>query len=158
MTETFRDQLRAAFPAKPIQTRDAFARWGTSYPDAAPYGEKIEGKTWEEMDRAYLVRRSDALGFLDTVPLVGVLPVYLNAMVEDGVWSPATETLTVMLVPAGLGRDRLAELIAALTDAQRAMVAVALRSVAEKDAEGSLGRAARAALDEQWKSFLPAGA
>jgi hypothetical protein len=43
--------------------------------------------------------------------------------------------------------DALAE---ALTGAQRAAVAAALRAFAESDEDGSLGQAARAALDGHW--------
>jgi hypothetical protein len=158
------EELRAAFPTEPIQADGAFTQWGASYPDARPYMEQLEGKTWEQVDRAYIVRRSDALGFLGTHHLVAVLPVYLRALVEDGVWSPAAGMLTLILAKplpgkdTGLGVARFNALVEALTDAQRAAVAAALRVFAESDEDGSLGQAARAALDGHWKIYLSAGA
>jgi hypothetical protein len=157
------EQLRAAFPATPIQSEGAFAQWGTSYPDARPYMEQLEGKRWDQLDRAYFARRSDALGFLGTHHLVAVLPVYLCALVEDGVWSPTAGMLTLILARplpgknTGLGAARFEALIEALTDAQRTAVASALGAFAETDEDGSLGQAARAALDGHWKRYLPVG-
>jgi hypothetical protein len=59
---------------------------------------------------------------------------------------------------SGLGAARFDALSEALTDAQRAAVAAALRAFAEADEDGSLGQAALAALDAHWKLYLPAGA
>jgi hypothetical protein len=157
------EQIRTAFPARPIQAESAFTQWGASYPDARPYMEQLEGRTWDQLDREYIVRRSDALGFLGTRHLIAVLPVYLCALVEDGVWSSATGMLTLILAKpiagkdSGIGMARFDALVEALTDAQRAAVAAALRAFAEGDEDGSLGQAARAALDGHWKIYLPAG-
>lgn len=157
------DEIRAAFPATPIQADGAFSQWGTSYPDARPYREQLDGKTWEQLDRAFIVRRSDALGFLGTQHLVAALPVYLSALIEEGVWSPAAGMLTLILakpVPgkdSGLGLARFGSLIEALTDAQRTVVAAVLRAFAETDEGGSLGDAAREALEGHWQLYLPAG-
>ena len=156
------EQVRAAFPTQPVGGEGAFAQWGKSYPDARPYVAQLEGKTWDQLDRAYIVRRSDALGFLSTHHLVAVLPVYLGALIEDGVWSPAAGMLTLVLTKplpgkdTGLGVARFNELVEALTDEQRSAVAAALRAFAETDEEGSLGQAARAAFDGHWKLYLPA--
>ena len=99
-------QLRAAFPATPIDAHDAFEQWGTTYPDAAAFAAQIAGQTWESLDRDYLVRNSDALGFLGTQTLVAVLPVYLRSLFEETVWSPATGTLLLILNPPGSPDDR----------------------------------------------------
>jgi len=40
---------------------------------------------------------ADALGFLGTQHLVAVLPAYLSALLDDGVWSPAGDTLVLLL-------------------------------------------------------------
>ena len=58
------DQLRAAFPAKPIDAARAFDDWGTTYPDAEAYARQLEGKTWEQLDRSYVIKRADAISFL----------------------------------------------------------------------------------------------
>jgi hypothetical protein len=150
------EQIRAAFPTLPIDAEGAFAQCGASYPDARQYMERLQGKTWDQLDRAYIVRRSDALGFLGTRHLVAVLPAYLCALVEDGVWSLAAGMLTLILAKpisgtdSGLGVTRFDALTEALTGGQRAAVAAALRAFAESDEDGSLGQAARAALDGHW--------
>lgn len=155
------EQIRAGFPATPIDAEGSFGPFGTSYPDARPYKEQLAGKSWEQLDRAYVVRRSDALGFLATRHLAAVLPIYLCAMVEDGVWSPATGMLTLILAPppaaktTGLGVARFEALVEALTTEQRAAVATALNAFADQDPDGSLGQAARAAFDGHWKTYLP---
>lgn len=159
------DQIRAAFPTQPIEAAGAFTQWGTSYPDAAPYMEHLDGKRWDQLDRAYLVRRSDALGFLGTRHLAAVLPVYLCALVEDGVWSPAAGMLTLILArpragkkDTGIGVPRFDALVEALTDAQRAAVASTLRAFAATDEDGSLGQAAHGALEGHWAQYPPVGA
>lgn len=156
------EQLRTAFPGEPIEPDGAFAEWGATYPDAEPYLAQLAGKRWDQLDREHLVRRSDALGFLGTRHLAAVLPVYLRALVEEGVWSPAAGMLTQILTrPApgqdsGLGAVRFDALLAALTEPQRAAVATVLRAFGEQDADGSLGQAAQAALEGPWKAYLPA--
>jgi hypothetical protein len=134
------ERLHIAFPSQPIQSEGAFAARGTTYPDAAAYMQQLAGKCWDELDRAYIVRRSDALGFLGTEHLIAVLPVYLRALVDDGVWSPAAEMLMLIL-----GKPRK-EFVRALTDPQRAAIASVLQAFAAQDLEGSLGDAARAAV------------
>lgn len=156
------DEIRAAFPAAPIQADGAFTQWGTSYPDARSYREQLDGKTWEQLDRTSLVRRSDALGFLGTQQLVAVLPAYLSALIEEGVWSPAAGILTLILAEphpgsdAGLGQARFSSLVEALSDAQRKVIATVLRAFAKADEGGSLGDAAREAFEGHWQLYLPA--
>jgi len=70
------EQLHAAFPVEPIDFARAFDDWGTRYPDAERYARHLEGKTWEQLERAYIIMRADALGFLGTRELIAVLPVY----------------------------------------------------------------------------------
>jgi len=159
-SDTLFAQLRAAFPNVPIRAAGAFDDFGNWYPDAAPYMAQLDGKSWDQLDRAYIVRRSDALGFLGTKHLVAVLPVYLGAMGVDGAWSPATGTLMVILAKplpgedTGLGQLRFDALVNTLTDEQRAAVAFALHAFATTDPDDSLGRAARDALDRCWNTYL----
>ncbi len=154
-------QIQEAFPARPINGGHAFVEWGKSYPDAPPYRQQVDGKTWDQLDRAYIVRRSDALGFLSTRELVDVLPVYLRSVLEEGVWSPATGVLNLVLAKPrppekddGLGVDRFNALIDMLTIAQREVTARVLKAFGDTDAEGPLGQAALAAFDDFWKQFL----
>jgi hypothetical protein len=152
----FIEQLRSAFPAEPIRGEAAFAQWGGSYPDATAYEQVVDGKTWEQLDRAYILRRNDSLGFLSTQQLVQILPVYLLSVVEDGVMSPALDAVLVKLTrpTRGPGRKRFDAFVAALDGAQRMAVSTALRFLTEEDPDGSPGRAALAALDDFWKEYL----
>jgi hypothetical protein len=147
------EQLRSAFPAERIDGEAAFAQWGGSYPDASDYARAIDGKTWEELDAEYIVRRNDALGFLSTHQLVQLLPVYLRSLVNEGMMSPALDAVLVKLTrpTSEPSRGRFDALVAALSDAQRKAVAGTLHQIAEQDPDGSPGRAARAALDDVWK-------
>ena len=153
-------QLRAAFPETPIDAKRAFDDWGTTYLDAEPYMERLDGKTWQELDRAYLVTRSDALGFLGTQFVVAVLPVYLSSLVEEGIWSPAVDTLLLLLTKpgpekkVGLKLERFEALVAALTPMQRTVIAAVLSELAATDPDGSPGRAARDAVERHWKIYL----
>jgi hypothetical protein len=150
---TVHDQLRAAFPAEPIDSARAFDDWGTTYPDAEPYARQLEGKTWEQLDRSYIIMRADALGFLGTRELVAVLPVYLRALLDDGVWSPSADTLILLLTKpdpgkkTGIKLPRFEAFVSALSSAQRAAIAAVLRAFVATDEGGSLGERARAALE-----------
>jgi len=145
------DQIGRAFPDDTIDAKRAFDDWGRTYPDAIAYREKIDGKTWRTSDAQWLVRRSDALGFLGTRWLAAVMPIYLISAVRDGVWSPATEMLVLILArpgarDEGLGHKRYAALLEALTAEQRIATREVLHHIAQIDPEGSLGLAARRAL------------
>jgi hypothetical protein len=148
----FIEQLRFAFPAEPIRGAAAFAQWGGSYPDAAPYEQAVGGKTWEQLDRAYILQRNDSLGFLSTQQLVQILPVYLLSVVEEGVMSPALDAVLVKLTRPT--REPARERFAALNGSQRTAVATALHFLAEEDPDGSPGHAALAALENFWKDYL----
>jgi hypothetical protein len=152
----FLDQVRAAFPAEPIRGDDAFSLWGGSYPDAAAYKQAVDGKTWEQLDREFIVRRHDALGFLSTQQLVQVLPIYLLSLAREGVMSPALDTVLVKLArpTRAPARERFDAFVAALSGPQRNVVATSLQHLTDQDPEGSPGQAARAALDAVWKDYL----
>ncbi len=154
------EQLRAAFPAEPIHAAGAFDDWGTTYPDADPYAQHLEGKTWEQLDRSYAITRADALGFLGTRALVAVLPVYLRALLVDGAWSPCADTVVLLLTKpepgkkTGIKLQRFEAMVSALTSEQRAVIAAVLRAFATANEEGSPGERARAALERHWNAYL----
>jgi len=139
-------QIRAAFPAEPLQFEGAL----TGGLDSGAYREHVEGKTWEELDRKYVLSRSDVLSFLDTRHLVAVLPVYLRSLVEDGTQTPVPDTL--LLVLDRKNRARFAELVETLDPAQRAAVVAVLEMFATTES-GQLADAARAAV-ERWTAHL----
>ena len=104
------EQLRSAFPANEIDSRDAFAPWRATYLDGADYAKQLDGKSWNELDRSYLDRRSDALGFLSTKHLVAVLPAYLAELVEGGPFSqvPGVRLWIDVATSTGYQRNRSA--------------------------------------------------
>lgn len=142
-------QIRAAFPAEPIRFEGAL----TGGLDDGAYREHVEGKTWEGLDRAYVLSRSDALSFLDTRHLVAVLPVYLRSLVEDGTRTSVPDTMVLVLNRKN--QKRFEELVGALDPAQRAAVVAVLELFAETES-GQPADAARAAL-ERWKAHLRTG-
>lgn len=152
-TQELLEQLHVAFPAECIDGNTAFAQWGRTYLDASEVARAIDGKTWQQVDHPFLVLRHDALGFLSTRELVQLLPVYLRSVVEEGLRSPALDSLLVELTrpkrePA-LGR--FDALVATLTASQREVIAAVLEWISEMDPHGSPGNAARAALGATWK-------
>jgi hypothetical protein len=151
MTNTepaFQDELRRAFPPRPIDAGGAFDERGRTYPDAAKYERQMDGKTWEQLDSEYSARRSDALSFLGTPHFIEVLPAYLNLLLVLGPRSPVPETLLLILNRP----RRVAELEAGLTPGQKRVVGLALaRFVEEYPASAD---PAQVALDRHWNRFL----
>lgn len=154
------EQVSLAFPPDPIRAAGAFDDWGTTYPDAEPYERQLDGKTWLELDRAYMEVREDALGFLGTRHLAAVLPVYLCSLIERGVWSPAAEMLMLLLTKpgpekkTGVKLPRFEALVDTLTPAQREVIAVVLHAFAATNPGGSFEAAANTALERYWTTYL----
>ena len=150
VTSMYEEALRAAFPAEVIHGSAALAQWGGSYPDAAAFRKAIDGKTWEQLERSYIIKRDDALSFLSTRELVQLLPVYLRSVMEEGLMSPALEAVLVKLTrpKSGVTRARYDALLAALSPAQRDAITAALQHLADQDPDGSIGRDARAAKSD----------
>ena len=142
-------QIRAAFPAAPIRFEGALA----GGMDGGAYRTHVDGKTWEQLDRGYVLGRSDALSFLDPHHLALVLPVYLCSLVEDGTRTPVPDTL--LLVLNRKSEQRFEEVFGALTPTQRAAVIAALDVFAATES-GRPSNAAREA-SERWKEHLSAG-
>ena len=140
-------QIRAAFPTHPIQAAGAFDERGTSYLDPVAYREHLEGKTWEQLDREYLERRTDALSFLGTNHLIAVLPAYLCIFVEQGTRTQVPDTLLLVL---NRKKRRFEELSSALTPAQREAIVAALGVFAATES-GQPADTARTAA-ERWKA------
>jgi len=136
-------QIRAAFPAAPIRFEGALS----GGLDQAAFRTHVDNKTWRELDRSYLAKRSDALSFLRPNHLVEVLPVYLESLVEDGTRTPVPDTL--LLVLNRKGEQPFMEIFAALTVAQRMAVVAALDAFASAET-GPSADAAREA-SERWK-------
>ena len=137
-------RIRTAFPAQNIQ----FDRALTGGLDGGEYRTQVHGKTWLELDRAYVLKRSDVLSFLEPADLISVLPVYLCSLVEDGTRTPVPDTLLLVLDPDA--EPRFAQIFAAMTPAQRDAVVAVLEFFAAHES-GKPGDMARAAV-QQWRS------
>lgn len=135
-------QIRAAFPVEPIRFAGALA----GGLDDGAYRAHVDGKTWEGLDRSYMVQRNDALSFLDPHHLAAVLPVYLCSLVEDGTRTPVPDTLVLVL------KQRFEEVFSALTPAQRNAV-VAVLDVFAAAESGQPADSARE-TSSRWKSHL----
>lgn len=142
------ETIRQAFPQVVID----FAKATTGGLDGGEYRQHVDGKTWETVDSAYLVKRNDALSFLDAPHIVAVLPVYLTSLVVDGSRTSLPDTL--LLVLSRKSEARFAELFDALTGGQRAAVIAALDAFAAKE-DGSLAESARAA-SVRWNNRISA--
>ncbi len=146
-------QLRRAFSPTKIDADGAFAAWGMTYSDGEAHEEQLNGKRWDELDRAYLDRRSDAIGFLGTAHLVAVLPAYLRELLDGGPFSQVPDMLLLTLTKPGpkfgswLGKRRFDAMVNALTASQRAAVAAVLVQFASRYPETPHESAARLALD-----------
>lgn len=151
------EQLRAAFPSEPIRAAGAFTDWGMTYLDVEPYSGHLDGKTWEQLDRAYLAQRWDALGFLSTRQMVAVLPAYLLEILEHPYSNLPAMIATVLIKPSkkrkGLGKRRFTALIEALAEPQRVAIASALRQFALEHPDEE---PVQVALESFWDVYLHA--
>jgi hypothetical protein len=152
------DDLRAAFPPKPIVIGEGL------YCDAADYREHMDGRTWEQLDPLFFARRADGLSFLSASFLIQVLPLYLHLMIVFKPTSPVPETLLPMLTKPEKGHywsDHLLDhvtrryeaLVASLSSAQKRVVAATLQLFVE-EATPYAKAAAQRALDLYWHRFL----
>lgn len=139
-------QIETAFPSEPIDFAGALA----GGLDDGAYRQHVHGKAWRDLDRAYLLSRSDALSFLAPAHVAAVLPVYLCSLVEDGTRTPVPDTL--LLVVDRKSDERFGDLVNALTVPQRKAVVAALDLFASVES-GQPADAARAA-SKRWKQHL----
>src|SRR4051812_4307688 len=94
MTETTAvEAIRRAFPPVAIDFEGAT----TGGLDTGSYRDHVNGKTWTSIDAALLVKRNDALSFLEPSHIAAVLPVYLTSLVVDGVSTSVPDTLLLVL-------------------------------------------------------------
>lgn len=136
-------RLHAAFPEVPLDFRGAL----TGGLDEGAYRRHVDGKTWTELDREYVLKRSDVLSFLEPKHLVGVLPVYLLSLVEDGTRTPVPDTLLLVLDRGS--EPRFDKIVRDLDAAQREVVLDVLEFFAAVES-GQPADAARHA-SESWR-------
>ena len=141
--------IQDAFPSLPIDFVGATA----GGLDGGEFRAQVDGKAWDCVDATYLVKRNDALSFLDATHVAAVLPVYLRSLVIEGTRTTVPDTL--LLVLNRKNEKRFTELCAALTGSQRDAVVAALDLFAAAN-EGTASEEARAA-SLRWKQHMPTG-
>lgn len=138
--EWIRQQSHRRSAAFPVAVPISFEGATTGGMDEGEYTRHVQGKTWPELDRAYVSRRVDALSFLAPTHLAAVLPAYLLALVTDG-----TKTCTgSLLLVLGDDDHRKEALRALLSPDQRSAVRESLSRFASTQT-GRLMDALRAA-------------
>lgn len=137
-------RLREAFPAVPLDFQGAL----TGGLDEGAYRRHVDGKTWLELEREYVLSRSDVLSFLEPKHLVAVLPVYLRSLVEDGTKTPVPDTLLLVLERAS--EPRFDKISRTLNDAQKTVIVEVLELFAASTS-GQPAEAARRAI-ASWRA------
>lgn len=158
------DELRQAFPPRPISAEGALDQRGRLYCDGVEYVRQLDGRTWEQLDPIFFARRSDGIDFLSDLHLAAALPLYLHLLVVFKPTSPVPETLLPMLTrpeptdePAklfGWQKRRFEGVAALLTDAQKRVVARSLQQFVNDAPDEA--RPALRALRRYWGAFAPA--
>jgi hypothetical protein len=155
MTEAIQraiDELRVAFPPRPLETASAFAEWGTTYLDSEKYRREAEGKRWDELSPRFLEFHHDALVFLGPAALVEVIPAYLAAALRRDPELDMLPTFLRSLLTRGADDARFDARFGRLTPAQRQAIARALEAW-EASREGShVQRSITEALDSYWRT------
>lgn len=70
------EHLRGAFP--PHQIAKVFVEHDWQYRHLYDYQHEVEGKTWEQLDRLFMIRHADALEVLNERAVLAVLPMHLH--------------------------------------------------------------------------------
>jgi hypothetical protein len=146
------EQLKAAFPVRPLDPTDAFQEWGGTYLDAEVFRRGVTDKTWDALPAAFLEHHHDALVFLGPSAIGDYLPAYLAAFARrDPALSAMPSFLLGVLTRGGDG-TRFDERFAQLTKAQRQAVGRVLVACERELAGSSQQRDVSEALDSYWRN------
>lgn len=150
--------LDETFPARPLDRPEASVPAG--YLSLARLEADRRGKTWKDLDPAFLRCHHDLLPFLDAGGIADYLPAFLSAvlweMLDRG---PDLDVVTASTI-AELTRSerhaaRFDRQLAALPLEQQRAIAIALSAL--ERVEGSVKTDVRQALDSYWSQFLQEG-
>ncbi len=134
--------IHAAFPPRPLDFTHAL----TGSLDGGEYVAHVHGKTWLELDRAFMRRRPDPLSFLDPARIAAVLPVYLEILVDDRNAETLVPYTLIPLLTRARSKRRFDAILALLDQDQRRAVKAVLEYVATLSASGPLADAQVALL------------
>ena len=147
------EELRSAFPPRPLDVGVAFDEWGVTYLDSASFRAGAEGKRWDELPPAFLEFHHDAPLFLGWPVIADVVPAYLAVALQR---APELDMLPAFLVGAltrGIDNNaaRFDAQFAQLSLAQRRAIASALEAWAQSLQESDRRRQIRLALKSYWQ-------
>ncbi|HET9627517.1 MAG TPA: DUF6714 family protein [Kofleriaceae bacterium] len=147
--------LAQAFPPHPLEPTTAFREWGGTYTDAERFRQGVRGRSWPELDAAFLERHHDALVFLGPSSIADYLPAYLATLLRRDRELSALPSFLWGVLTRGASAERFDERFAQLTTAQRAAIATALAEH-EHELEGtSRQEDVTEVLDSYWRSLIP---
>lgn len=157
-------ELRAVFPATPIDATSAWDDHGRLYCDVPEYNSILHGKTWEELDAVRFSRRADALFFLNDEVVAAVLPRAMYLTVTLGPMSDIGEAMWIAVLKNPRPTDkhlaryeweraRFDGMVHNLTDAQRRAVALGIVEFGVR--YPAYRNDVNALLDRYWRAFLP---
>jgi hypothetical protein len=148
------DELRVAFPPRPLDVNGAFDEWGRTYLDVQQFQADANRKRWDELPTPFLEFHHNAPLHLGPPVSGDVLPAYLAAALRR---DPGLDMLPSFLIDAltrGLdGNDkRFDAQFGSLTTAQRAAVARALDAWHGSVEDPKRQRSITDALNSYWRS------
>ena len=150
--------LDEAFPARPLDRPDASVPAGYLSHDRLEADRR--GKTWKDLDPAFLRFHHDLLPYLDAGGIADYLPAFVSAVLWELLdRGPDLDVVTASTI-AELTRSerhaaRFDRTLATLPLHQRRAIALALAAL--ERVEGSLKTDIRQALDSYWSRFLQEG-
>jgi hypothetical protein len=146
--------LTTAFPPHAIDPVATFSEWGGTYVDAEKFRQGVRGKTWPDLEPAFLEHHHDALVFFGPSSIADYLPAYLAALLRRDRELSALPSFLLGVLRRSDDADRFGERFARLSSAQRLAIAHALVA-AEAEAEGSSRQSdITEVLDGYWRSLL----
>lgn len=148
------DELRAAFPPRPLDVQSAFAEWGVSYTNVTSFKAGAQGKRWDDLSPRFLEFHHDAPLFLGW-PVVGdVLPAYLAAALRRECETGMLPDFLLSALTRGIDFNtaRFDAQFGRLTPAQREAIAHALEAWEASLERADLRRPITEALESYWRN------
>lgn len=146
--------LTKTFPPHPIDPVAAFGEWGGTYTDAEKFRQGVRGRSWTELETAFLERNHDALVFFGPASIADYLPAYLAALLRRDRELSALPSFLFGVLTRGKDTERFDARFARLTAAQLAAIARALAAF-EVELEGaSRQQDVTEVLNSYWRSLI----
>lgn len=145
--------LTDAFPPHPLDPSQAKRAWAGGYLDVVTFRAGLEGRRWDELDRAFLEFHGETMHFLRPPAFAELLPAYLVAVLqhEERLDMLPTFVLSALTPPVDGSelQPHYAANVASLTPAQRQVVARALDWLRTH----AVSEDVRVAAAQAWRGF-----